>query len=348
MKNLIFVFIACLIISGCKSTSDSFKTVDEISKQENLKPELKSAEIIYNGTKTALSSIDKALPYNQTEFVLVSYGEKSVYITGFNLVVKKKIYLKEKYEALLHERIFDAFINKDTLFIADNSMSIKKVNLITGEMVKIPLTGMTYFSQPYYLSFAPNGNYIYTFNCFANTTKDKIKTGDFVCGAVFTPKGKIIEQLAVPKDVFSHEAILRDRALCVPDGDRFYLCFEMEKNFLLLDSKFGRTDQKSFYINNDWHKPQISGKQLSAYIINTQPFEIYKDRIVHWPPPGNKEMLGRLVVYDKDFNPLKKVYLADLQKTSFYSYIFSGDKLIVYSGGRNGDENIYIYDAKSF
>jgi len=345
MKRIILFAGVVLLMWGCRSGSD-FKTVDDITESVELKGSLISPEIIYNGTKVKTAGIDKVLPHNNDELVLVNFSEKSVYIAGLDLKVKKKLYLRDKYESMLRDRLFDAFINKDTLFLADNSMSIKKVNLNNGTMETIPLKGMIYFSQPYHLTFGQDGNYIYTFVCFPNTVKDKV-AGDFVCGSVFTPKGEMVKLIPLQKDLFTHEAITKDNAMCLVDGNRIYLTLELEKNALILDSDFNKIDQKALYINKDWRKPQTNGKQFSAYIINNQPLVKFKDKFIQWPPAGNVENKSRLVVYDKDFNPLKKIFLAGTEKTSFYNYTAVGDNLVVYSAGRNGDENIYIYDLKN-
>lgn len=345
MRKTMVLLLAVVLLAGCKSKSNSLQTVESITDQTELKLELKSNTLNYNGKKVETAFIDKALGYKEDQMVMVSFREKAVYITDLTLNVKKKIYLKPKYEAMMSEKPFDAFIKGDTLFIADISMSLKKLNLVTEEMTKTPLKGMKYFSQPYSMSFAENGNYIYTFNCFQNTTKDKVK-GDYVVGAVFGPTGNFIEQIGVEKTVFEHEVIGRDKAFYTDAGSKKYIYFEMEKNVLMLDANNNKTDIKSLYVNKDWTKPVIKEKQLSAYIINTQPLVQYGDKFIHWPPPGKFEKKGRMIVYDSNLEPVKKVYLAGIEKAAFYSYFTCGNKLVVFSNNRNGDDNIYMYDIK--
>jgi hypothetical protein len=346
MKKITFVLLAVVLLAGCKNHSNSIQTVESITAQTELKQELKSNRLNYNGAEVETALIDKALSWKDNALVFVSFREKAVYIADLTLNVKKKIFLKKKYDAMFNDKPFDAFINGDTLFIADNSMSLKKLNLVTEEMTKTPLRGMQYFSQPYYMSFAKNGNYIYTFNCFPNSTKDKVK-GDFVVGAVFGHNGSLVEQIGVDKDVFDHDLISRDIAFYTEAGDKHYIYFEMEKNVLLLNADNNKTGIKSLYVNKDWNKPVFKNKQLSAYIVNTQQFVPYGDKFIHWPPPGNIEKKGRVVIYDGNVEPVKKVFLAGLEKTAFYSYFTCGDKLIVFSNNRNGDDNVYMYDLKS-
>lgn len=346
MKNFICILLLAAALTACKPGASSFDTVESIQQQSELNCEATHDKLNYDGRKIETSMIDKTICYNNNELVLVSFKEKAVYITDIQLNVKKRIDLRIKYSKILTFSLFNAFLNKDTLFLADNSMSIKKLDLTTGEMKMIPLKGMVYFSQPYYMSFQKNGNYIYTFNCFLNTTKDKVKTGDYVVGAVFTPDGNLADHITAPKDIFEHDAIGKDKAFYSEFNGKHYLYFEMAKNILILDSLNNKIDRKSLYLNKDWTKPVNKGKQLSAYIVNTQPLTPYKNMFIHWPPPGNIETRARVVIYDQEFKPIKKVYLNGLDKIAFYSYVVCGDKLVVASDGSNGDPKVYIYDLK--
>ncbi len=344
MKNLIWILFLLLITTACGVNSDSVKPVDDIKTRTELNAVLKTDRLNYEGKITGTSLIDKVFPYKDSSLILISFGEKTIYFTDLHLNASKRIDLRAKYGAQLPAQIYNAFLNKDTLFFADNSYSIKKLNLISGEFKEIPLNGMIYFSKPYYLSFSRNGDLVYTFNCFTNTVKNKIKEGDYIGGAIFKPDGNLKKQLALTSDLFDHDVIGKDIPFYSEFGSRKYIYFEMCRNVLILDSLDNRIALKSFYVNKDWTKPVFQDGQVSSWVVNNQPMVEYKDRLIQWPPPGNYEKRGRVVIYDMNMNPLKVVYLNGLEKSAFYTYTVSGNTLIVFSENRNGDSNLYEFD----
>lgn len=344
MKKPLCLLAALLImLAGCKDSAETFKTIDEIAKTSELKPELTSASLNYGGNLIKSGRLSKVLPLKEG-FLFFSFPEKAAFVCDYSLNVKKKIQLTAKYTKELSERIFDVFINGDTLFICDNSMSIKKVNLPKEELSEIPLKGMTYFSQPYYLGFTKEGHYVYTFNPLINTTKDKIPGGDLVVGAVFSPGGVLQRQIAVNKDLFSHTAAGKDMAIYSELGNKRYLCFRLDKNIVSLGGDFSSAGKAEFYLNKEWSAPKVVNKKFAAYVVNHQQLQNYKDWFIHRPPAGKNSAGAGLVIYDAEFNPLQRVSLPDLNSASDYSYSVSGNKMAVFSESSTGNKNIYIYD----
>jgi hypothetical protein len=286
------------------------------------------------------SEINQVLSY-KNNLLLFDHRNKTAYLSDMKFRITKKFELAKDYEKLFTGKITDVFILRDTLFIGDDTYTIKKLDLTTGRIKSLPLKINLFQNFPFTLTVNADGVITTSFGCMANSVKDKVK-GDFVWGSVFDPNGQQIQALGSAKDLFGHNYLGSETAYYSESDNNKYVCFAYSKNILQLAPT---ENQHQLYTNKEWTAPNIGKrKTLSAFIMNYQKLVKYKKYFLIPALPEKTGAPARIVVYDLEFNPVKVVELKEVQESYWYYITVSGDNMILYHKDSNTDRAFYLFD----
>lgn len=342
MKYILLVILVCGIVS-CNNRNSSM-TLDDLSDSVNLKLLNSSTNITLNGKKVEAWGIDYILPY-KNDIVAVNKTEMLIYVVDLSFNVKKKYAMKNEYEYLFKDRIFNAVIGSDTLYIFNYAKKALKVDLTTGNAGPISLDQAQIIRLPFRAGINKTGNYVLTHTGIIKNEYFQLEDGLCVVGYEINPQGNLVKRITVPNEVFGHEYVNEDQVLYSEVCGNNLLYFQFSNNIAVLDSQYKVKEVKTFLIGADWRKPNKDEKKgFNSSVSNFQEIVQYKNYILQWPACGKTKEKAKIIVYDLNINAIKKLFMPELKNKVYYNYFVVGDNLVVYSCGNNPDTTIYVYD----